>query len=140
MPDRKQWEGRGVVYDDQADQNDNEVLRDVRAPKTLRDLRGPDQLRCRWAPWNHGQGKGWVEFTDPFSGERHEVPTKYAEGAPWNDPALVPDDVVAEPAPQTFVYRAMDALDRQKRREARERAALEARRRALTDYDPEEPL
>ena len=53
--------------------SDNEVT-----VRPFRDtLRGPDELRCRWAPWDDGRGRGWVAFTDPFTGEEIQVPSKY---------------------------------------------------------------
>jgi hypothetical protein len=103
--------------------SDNEVVR-----RPLRDtLRGYDELHCRWAPWDDGRGRGWIACTDPYTGETHLVASKYVpvpEGGlpPWLDPRYVPDDVVAEPAPPTFVWRAMDAKDREKNRRLREQA------------------
>jgi hypothetical protein len=114
--------------------SDNEVV-----IKPFRDtLRGPDELRCRWAPWDDGRGRGWVAFTDPFSGEEIQVPTKYipAQPPPWVDPRYVPDDVVAECAPQTFVYRAMDAKNAEQTRRAVGRAAP-PRPQGSLPYDPE---
>ena len=67
--------------------------------------------------------------------------TKYhpALPPPWKDPRYVPDNVTAEPAPQTFVYRAMDEKDQRKFDEA---VARWKRRHSDHDaiYDPEAPL
>ena len=45
---------------------------------------------------------------------------------------------MAEPAPQTFVYRAMDTLNQEKSRRALKRYT--AGRPRPADYDPEESL
>jgi hypothetical protein len=106
--DRKKWEARGVEYDDQA-VPDNEAPRYVppvtrrRQRQWLRDTGGPDHLHCRWTPWGQGE-RGWLTVTDPFTGEDWDVPTKYADGAPWS---RVSGGV---PAPQWMVRRAMEKL------------------------------
>jgi hypothetical protein len=119
--------------------SDNEVV-----VKPFRDtLRGPDELHCRWAPWDDGRGRGWVAFTDPFTGEEIQVASKYMADRtppPWKDPRYVPEGETAEPCPQTFVWRAMDAKDREKTRQARQRHSSQATNGAPYGYDPQEPL
>lgn len=116
--------------------SDNEVVR-----RPLREtLRGYDELHCRWAPWEDGKGRGWIACTDPYTGETHLVASKYVpfpEGGPppWRDPRYVPEGVEAQPAPDTFVWRAMDAKDREKNRRLVEQA-----RRDGYPYNPEEDL
>jgi hypothetical protein len=71
------------------------------APHKVPWPRTPDEADCRWTP-GYGE-RGWLTIRDPFTGERHEVPTKYVENAPWRA-------VGGEPAPQWMVRRAMDKL------------------------------
>ena len=88
---RRKWEARGVVYDDQQDE--------AVAVPTFGKVPWPkqaDELDCRWVPG----ARGWLTVRDPFTLERHEVPTKYAEGLPSG----------TERAPQEWVRRAMDKL------------------------------
>ena len=103
MPDerRAKWEARGIVYDDQATP-DNEAPAlaggKVPWPKT------PDEIDARWVPYQ----KGLLSIRDPFTGERHEIATKYHPGAPLLPKALHGHPVV--PAPQWLVRRAMEKL------------------------------
>jgi len=89
----------GLVYDDEQDEALVPTYGRVPWPKT------PDEMDCRWAPY--GAGRGWLTVRDPFTLERHEVPTKYAEVR------LEPGQAVA---PQEWVRRAMDKLPPRPRR------------------------
>lgn len=105
MAERKRRDD--LEFDDQqvGDNEAPEAVQDDtrrRAAQHLRELGGPDQTDARWVP-GYGE-RGWLTLRDPFTGERHEVPTKYVPTAPWR---AVPG---GEPAPQWLVRRAMEKL------------------------------
>jgi hypothetical protein len=103
---RDYWEGRGVEYDDRAPRDNEALPAPPAAPSEgrrrdrqwLRDMGGPDRLDARWT---QGGERGWLSVRDPFTGERHEVPTKYADRRP-------PEGT--DVAPQSWVRRAMEKL------------------------------
>src|SRR5262245_4575693 len=104
---REYWEGRGVEYDDRAPRDNEALPAPPAAPaedrrrgrQWLRDMGGVDETDARWTP-GYGE-RGWLTIRDPFTGERHEIPTKYAERRP-------PEGT--DVAPQWLVRRAMEKL------------------------------
>lgn len=105
MPPRRRADD---VYDDDDLTGAAEQRAWEDAPRKVPWPRTPDEADCRWTP-GYGE-RGWLTIRDPFTGERHEVPTKYVEAAPWR---ATPG---AEPAPQWMVRRAMDKLPPKKPR------------------------
>lgn len=89
-------------YDDRLSEDDPLPINGrVPMPKT------PDEADVRWV---RGE-RGYVSLRDPFTGERHEVPTKYAEGAGHLAAGLPgPLARAVVPAPFWMVRRAMEKL------------------------------
>lgn len=89
-----------LSYDDRTDVDGPEGLVDGKLPWP----KAPDEADVRWVPYQ----KGLLSLRDPFTGERHEIPTEYHPGASKLPKTFQGLPVI--PAPRWMVRRAMEKL------------------------------